>query len=56
MDTLNQDNLVDSKAALCEGLEPLVDKHVEALIEDGGPKSRVTGVELVSGYDGGCPK
>jgi hypothetical protein len=41
-------------SALCDGLEPYVDRHVEALIEDGGPKSRVTGVELVAGYDGGC--
>lgn len=42
--------------AVCDGLRPLVDDHVDSLIEDGGPKSRVTGVKLVAGYDGACPK
>jgi len=39
---------------ICDGLRPFVDRHADALIEDGGPKSRVTGVELISSYDGGC--
>lgn len=45
---------VPQSNAVCDGLAPYVDRHVEALIEDGGPKSRVTGVELVAGFDGGC--
>lgn len=41
-------------SALCSGLNPLVDAHVDALIEDGGPKSVVTGERFVAGYDGVC--
>lgn len=45
---------VVQSSPLCDGLSPYVERHVEALIEDGGPKSRITGVELVAGFDGGC--
>ncbi len=45
---------VQSDRPICDGLAPYVDRHVDALIEDGGPKSRVTGVELIAGYDGAC--
>ncbi len=43
-----------SDSALCDGLSPLVDAHVDALLEDGGPKSLVTGDMLVAGFDRGC--
>lgn len=43
-----------SNNALCDSLAPLVDNHVDALIEDGGQKSLVTGQILVAGFDGGC--
>ena len=39
---------------LCDGLTPLVDAHVDGLLEDGGPKSLTTGQALVAGFDGGC--
>lgn len=41
-------------AAFCTGLGPYVDAHVDALIEDGGPKSKATGKTFVAGWDGGC--
>lgn len=47
-------NLPTSKDALCDGLNPLVDAHVDALLIDGGPRSLVTGDTLVAGYDAGC--
>lgn len=40
---------------ICDGLRVLFYEHVDALIEDGGPKSLETGERLVAGYDGGCP-
>lgn len=40
---------------VCDGLSVYVDNHADALIEDGGPRSRVTGVELIARYDGACP-
>jgi hypothetical protein len=43
-----------SDSAVCNGLEPLVDSHVDALLIDGGPQSLVSGERLVSGYDAGC--
>lgn len=43
-----------SDSALCNGLEPLVNKHVDALLIDGGPQSIVSGERLVAGYDAGC--
>jgi hypothetical protein len=48
--------LIDSDRAICDGLDPLVDSHVEALLVDGGPKSLLTGDRLVSGFDAGCMK
>lgn len=43
-------------SAICSGLNPLVNAHADALIEDGGPKSLITGERLISGYDAGCSK
>ena len=41
-------------SAVCDGLKPLVDAHVDGLIADGGPRSLSTGRRLVVGYDAGC--
>ena len=49
-------NVNTSDSALCAGLNPLVDSHADALIVDGGPKSLVTGDQLITGYDAGCSK
>ena len=48
--------LIDSDSAICDGLDPLVNTHVDALLVDGGPKSLITGERLVSGFDAGCAK
>lgn len=45
-----------SSEALCDGLSPLADSHVEALLEDGGEKSTVAGANLVKALDAGCKK
>lgn len=45
-----------SGEALCDGLDPLVNEHVDALIADGGPRSKVSGRRLVAAYDAGCDK
>ena len=37
--------------AVLDGIQPLVDAHAEALLEDGGPKSTVTGVTLIKVLD-----
>jgi len=47
-------NVSPSPSGLCDGLAPLVDNHVDALLIDGGPKSTLTGDKLVAGFDGGC--
>ncbi len=36
---------------MLNGLRPLVDEHAEALLEDGGVKSTVTGARLISVFD-----
>lgn len=43
-----------NQTAMCDGLDPLVIKHSNALVEDGGPKSVVTGTTLIRAIDGGC--
>ena len=44
-----------SGEGLCDGLSPLVDAHVAAMVEYGAPDPViVTGEALVSGYDAGC--
>lgn len=49
-------NVNKSDSAICAGLDPLVNSHADALIIDGGPKSLVTGDQLITGYDAGCSK
>lgn len=49
-------NVKTSDSAICAGLDPLVNAHVDALIADGGPQSLITGDRLVAGYDAGCGK
>lgn len=41
-------------AAICQGTEQTRQAHAEALVEDGGPSSRVTGVTLLGQLDRGC--
>ena len=48
------DKVTGSNAPVCDGLSVYVDEHADALILDGGPKSRVTGVKLIARYDGAC--
>lgn len=36
---------------ILDGLRPLVNQHSEALVEDGGPKSLVTGARLIKAID-----
>jgi hypothetical protein len=43
-----------SQTAICEGLDPLVLSHSEALVIDGGPQSVVTGARLIRAFDSGC--
>ena len=45
-----------NQTALCDGLDPLAASHSRALVEDGGPKSVVTGATLIRAIDGGCGK
>lgn len=45
-----------NQTALCDGLDPLATSHSRALVEDGGPKSVVTGATLIRAIDGGCGK
>lgn len=41
-------------SGVCDSLSPLIDNHVEGLLKDGGPKSILTGRDLVVGFDKGC--
>lgn len=45
-----------SAQAVYDNLDPLVNAHVDALIEDGGPQSLVTGKILVEAWDAGRPQ
>lgn len=41
----------NSTSAAKAGLTPLADAHADALVEDGGPKSLVTGAALIAAID-----
>lgn len=43
-----------SDTALCDGLSEPIDELNDSLLEDGGPKSIVSGVKVIAVYDGGC--
>lgn len=43
-----------SDSVLCDRLEGPLKTHAEALLEDGGPKSKETAVPVVKVYQGGC--
>lgn len=43
-----------SDSAVCDGLAPLVDRHADALLKDGGDQSVTTGARLVAGFDAAC--
>ena len=43
-----------SKPAICNGSAKARDAHAEALLQDGGDRSVVTGAELLALLDAGC--
>lgn len=45
---------VSSPNAICDGTEALRDTHTQALIEDGGDRSVITGAALIAALDAGC--
>ena len=45
---------VSSPNAICDGTVSLRDTHAEALIEDGGERSLVSGSALIATLDDGC--
>lgn len=45
---------VMNDSATCDGLSRFIDAHNEALFEDGGDGSVITGAALISAYDQAC--
>ena len=45
---------ISSPNAICDGTVSLRDTHTQALIEDGGNRSVVTGAALIAALDAGC--
>lgn len=45
---------VASGPAICDGSARLRSDHAQALAEDGGPRSVVTGAALIRALDAGC--
>lgn len=43
-----------SQSALCDGTAEARNEHAAALIEDGGPKSLISGSYLIELLDVGC--
>jgi len=43
-----------SSVAICDGTERARDAHTDALLDDGGEKSRVTGAQLLALLDAAC--
>jgi hypothetical protein len=43
-----------SPQALCDGTKRLRDAHTEALLDDGGDRSVITGSALIGAIDAGC--
>lgn len=43
-----------NQPAICDGTKSLRDAHTEALLEDGGDRSVVTGVGLIGALDAAC--
>ena len=41
-------------AAICDGTKRLRDAHAEALLEDAGDQSVITGAALIGALDAGC--
>lgn len=44
-----------SEAGACDALASLVERHADALLEDGGDASVTTGADLIAAYDAVCP-
>ena len=47
---------VISEQAICDGTDRLRDDHTDALIEDGGDQSVITGATLLDALDRACLK
>lgn len=45
-----------NERAVCDALAALVDDHADALLQDGGDASVVTGANLIAAYDAGCAR
>lgn len=43
-----------SEAGTCDALAALVERHANALLEDGGDASVTTGADLIAAYDAVC--
>ena len=43
-----------NESAVCDGTLGARDAHTVALIEDGGPRSKITGARLLGLLDAGC--
>ena len=43
-----------SEAGACDALASLVERHADALLEDGGDASVTTGADLIAAYDAVC--
>lgn len=43
-----------SGEAVCDGTRAMRAAHAGALVEDGGPRSRRTGAQLIAVMDAGC--
>lgn len=44
-----------SDSAICAATDPLIAPHAEALLADGGPKSRNTGERILTRLTAACP-
>ncbi len=43
-----------SDSAICDGTTQLRTNHAAALVADGGPRSKVSGANLIATLDSGC--
>jgi hypothetical protein len=43
-----------NNSAICDGTKRLRDAHTEALLDDGGDRSVITGSALIGAIDAGC--
>ena len=48
--------IAPSSDAICDATQRLRDAHTEALLDDGGDQSVITGAALIGALDAGCGK